>query len=534
MAKSLVTKTSHLSTFILKLDRIRIPLWLLGLTLFTLIVPIAYDDLYGNDQERAGIAETMANPAMTAMTGPADLENYTVGVMTAHAMLLMTAVVVGLMAILIVTRHTRADEEDGRIELIRSLPVGRLSYLNATLIVLVITSVLLTFIIGFGLYALGIETLDLQGSLLYGAALGGTCLFFGGVTAVFAQISDSSRGTIGLSIAVLLISYLFRAITDVSNDTLSWLAPLGWVTKMEVYGENNWWPLALMIGGAILLFILANYLNAIRDLERGFLPTKGGKRFASKLLLSPLGLAIRLQRTGIIAWAVGMFVLGASYGSVLGDLEAFFGDNEMMKQILADIEGASIVEQFLPMLMIVITLLATVPPIMAMNKLRGEEKKDRIDHILGRAISRNHLMGSYIVIAVINGFLMFSLAALGLWSAGDAVMEEGLSFSMIYGTMMSYFPAMLVMVAICVFFIGFLPRLTSLIWLYFLYSFMTLYLGNMFQLSDWVGKLSPFGHIPQAPVEEVTFLPLIILSLIAVLLMVVGFIGFNRRDIETS
>ena len=77
------------------------------------------------------------------------------------------------MSILLVARHTRADEEDGRIELIRSLPTGRLSNLHATMLVLFGMNLLLALIIGFGLYALGIESMDLEGSLLYGAALRG-------------------------------------------------------------------------------------------------------------------------------------------------------------------------------------------------------------------------------------------------------------------------------------------------------------------------------------------------------------------------
>ena len=80
-------------------------------------------------------------------------------------------------------------------------------------------------IIGFGLYALGIESMDLEGSLLYGAALGGTRFVFAGVTAVFAQLLESSRGTIGWSVAVLLLSCFFRAVTDIT-----WLSPLGWVS----------------------------------------------------------------------------------------------------------------------------------------------------------------------------------------------------------------------------------------------------------------------------------------------------------------
>lgn len=532
MASNLTSKMGALSRFILRLDQIRISLWLVGFTFFTLIVPISFLNLYGSQQERNAMAETMVNPAMTAMVGPGDLANYTLGAMTAHQMLLMTAVVVGLMSILLLTRHTRGDEEDGRIEMIRSLPVGRLSHLNASLLVISATSVALALITGLGLYALGIESMGLEGSLLYGAALGGTGLVFAGVTAVFAQLSDNSRGTIGWSIAVLLIAYLFRAVTDMSNEALSWLSPLGWVTKTEAYSANNWGPIFLMVAVAILLFLVANYLHGIRDLERGFLPSRPGRRYASRFLQSPFGLALRLQRVGMVVWAIGLFVMGASYGSVLGDMELFFEGNEMMEQMLPPVEGVSLTELFIPMLLVVMAIVATVPPVMAMNKLRGEEKKGRLDQLLGRAVSRPQLMGGYLLISGVNGFIMLSLAATGLWLAGAAVMDEGLAFGMIFGAAMSYYPAILVMIGLAVFLIGFLPKLTVLIWAYIFYSFIVLYLGGLMQFPDWVGQLSPFGHIPQIPIEEASIVPLFLLCVVAAGLMFAGFIGFRNRDLE--
>lgn len=530
MEQNNFANTAKLSRFILRLDRLRVSLWIIGIVFFTLITPSAFENLYETQQEREAITETMANPAMTAMLGPGDLENYTTGAMTAHNMLLMTAVIVGLMAILLVTRHTRADEEDGRIEMIRSLPTGRLSYLNASIVVISGVFFLLALFTGFGLYALRIESMNLEGSLLYGAALGGTGLVFAGVTAVFAQLFESSRGTIGSSVAVLLLAYLFRAITDINNEGLSWISPLGWVSKAEVYSTNNWGPIVLMLAVSMVLFIIANYLNSIRDLEQGFIAAKPGRRYASSLLQSPIGLAFRLQRTGFISWTIGLFVLGASYGSIFGDLESFFEGNEIYQQMLQQSEGASIAEQFLPTLMIVISLLATVPPVMAMNKLRSEEKKDRLEHVLSRAVSRTQLIGSYLLLSIVNGFVMISVSALGLWSAATAVMEEGLEFGMVFSAALVFYPAMLVMIGIAMFFNGFLPRLTQLVWVYFIYTFFVLYLGNLMQFPEWVGKLTPFGYIPQVPIEDPTFMPLFLLSVIALGLMIISFIGFRNRD----
>ncbi|TFJ92677.1 ABC transporter permease [Lentibacillus salicampi] len=524
--------TGKLVRFILRLDRFRMLIWLLALTFFTLMVPLAFLDLYPSQADRDVMAETMENPAMTAMVGPGDLGNYTVGAMTAHQMLLLTAVVVGLMNILLMNRYTRSEEEDGRRELVRSLPVGKLANLNASFIILSLLNSLLAIITGVGLYALGIDSMGLSGSLLYGLILGVTGLFFAGLTALIAQITENARTVFGFSLALLLIAYLIRAIGDVGHEALSWVSPLGWVTAAEVYSANNWWVLLLLIGGTLLFVALAFYLNAIRDLDAGFLPSRSGKRQASPLLLSPLGLAFRLQRTGIMSWAIAMLLVGVSYGSVMGDLDSFFGSNEMMQQLLASQEGTSFTAQFVSVLMVVVALIGTVSPVMAVLRLNGEEKKDRLDHLLGRAVSRTRLVAGYLVIAVINGFLMLSLAAGGLWLAAASVMEEPFAFGEIYGAGLAYYPAMLVMVGLVVLLIGFVPKVSSVVWLYVFYSFFVLYFGGVFQFPEWVGKLSPFGYIPELPVDEMEWAPVVILIVIAVGLTAVGMLGFNRRDIQ--
>ncbi|GBF77912.1 hypothetical protein PA598K_06493 [Paenibacillus sp. 598K] len=478
------------------------------------------------------MAVTMANPAMTAMLGTGDLDHYTVGAMTAHQMLLLTSIVAGLMGILLVARHTRGDEEEGRLELIRSLPVGRLSWLNATLIVQMGVFTLLALATGFGLAMLSIESIDREGSLLYGAVIGATGLVFAGVAALFAQLSDSSRGTVGYSIAILMIAYLVRAVGDVGNATLSWLSPLGWVSKAEVYSANHWGPVGLMSALALLLFIAANGLNAIRDLDKGLLPSTSGKTRASRFLQSPVGLVLRLQRTGLLVWAIGMYALGASYGSILGDLETFLQNNEMLSQMIGEIKGVTLTEQFIAMLMTVIALGATIPPMMAVNRLHGEEKKGRIEPLLVRAVSRSRLLGGYVVVGLLSGLLMNALATLGLWSAGQVSTADGLRLGAIYGAALAYYPAMLVMIGLSIFFVGCLPKLISLNWLYLLYSFIILYMGDLLQVPHWMEWITPFGFVPRIPMDDAAFLPLFLLVVIASALIVASFVGFRRRDIE--
>src|SRR5690625_524781 len=139
-----------------------------------------------------------------------------------------------------------------------------------------------------------------------------------------------------------------------------------------------------MVIVSIVLVIIANYLNAIRDLEAGFLPENPGRKHASRFLQGPLGLTFRIQRVTLIFWAIGMFVLGASYGSVFGDLDSFFEGNELLEQMLVTEGNYSFTEQFLPMLMVIMSILAAIPTLMSLLKVYGEEKKGRIELIIDR------------------------------------------------------------------------------------------------------------------------------------------------------
>ncbi len=532
MWKQLFNQTGTLIRFIIRRDRIRIPIWLLSLVGITLLTANAFTGLYRSEMERQAMAETMRNPAMTAMIGPGfGLDNYTIGAMMAHQMLLFTAVAVAIMCILLVSRHTRADEEEGQIELVRSFPVGRLSNLTATVIALFATNIFLAVLVGLGLFSLGIESVDLNGSLLYGASLGATGMFFTAVTALFAQASGNTRGTIGLSFAILLGAYLLRAIGDVSSEMLSWLSPLGWITGTQVYVTNYWWPISLTVIASVVLVVVAMYVNAVRDLGAGLIPSKPGRRNASQFLVSSVGLPFRLQRTGIIAWAVGMFILGASYGSVMGDLETFLESSEMMREMLQAKEGLTLTEQYLTMLMSVISMICTIPMLMFILKLKGEEKRGHIDHLLSRAVSRTKVMASYLFLSLFFGSIMLILAVFGLWSAAVAVMDEPISFSNIFQASVAYLPAMWVMVGVAVLLIGVFPALTSVTWLYLGISFFIVYLGGLLQFPDWVEKLSPFGQTPKLPVEEFEILRVLIITSVAAVLIITGFVGYNKRDI---
>ncbi|MDD2235125.1 MAG: ABC transporter permease [Desulfitobacteriaceae bacterium] len=529
----LFANTGVIALSMLRRDRIRIPVWIISITLFVVPIAALLPDLYTTSVERQVMAESMRNPAITFMLGPGyGLDNYTDGAMMAHFMLLYSALIVAIMSILLVARHTREDEDAGRIEMVRSLPVGLLSNLTAAFLVLFIANIVLSVLVGFGLYALGFETMDLRGSLIYGASMGAVGVFFAALTCLFAQLASSNLAVLGYSFGFLIVAYIVRGIGDMGYEVLSLITPLGLILRTEVYVNDYWWPVLACLAISIIIFALSLYLYSIRDLGAGFISTKPGRKNASGFLSSPLGLALRLQRTSIIAWMLGMFVLGAAYGSILGDLEGFLDTSGMILQMIPEAEGMNVTERFITMLITILTILGAIPILLFILRLNSEESDGRTGHLLARAVSRNSILGSYTFIAIIAAPIIQLMSVFGLWSAAIFVMEDVISLNTLIKAALVHLPAMWIMVGLAVFLIGFVPRLTGLVWVYLGYSFFIVYLGEMLQLPDWMAKSTPFGHIPQVPIDDVNLLTLAILMFIAIFLIAAGFIGYNKRDIR--
>lgn len=524
--------TTQLARFILRRDRVQLPVWLVAIVALTVGVTASFPSLYPTPEERAIMAVTMENPAVVAMIGPIyGVDDYTYGAMTGNQMLLFMVTAVAVVNILLVIRHTRSDEEHGRIEVIRSLPVGRLAGLGATLLVVGLANVAVALLTGLGLFALGIESIDFAGSMLFGVAMGATGIAFAAVTALFAQLTETSRGATGLSFAALGLAYLVRAVGDVSSETLARLSPLGLILRTEVYVRNLWWPVWVTLGVAAVVAGLAFYLNALRDLGAGFLRARPGREHATKFLGTPFGLAARLQRTSFIAWAVALFVLGAAYGSVFGDLDAFFESSEMIKMMLPEAAGFSLGEQFTALVLAVMAMFTAVPVALLLLKLGSEERAWRVDTVLAAAVSRRRLLLSYVTLAFLASVLMQGLCGLGFWLASSAAMEEPFGLGQIAAASFVYLPAIWVMLGLAVLLLGWWPKGTGLIWLYIVYSFFVVYLGDLLRLPDGMKRVTPFSHVPQLPVDAMEWGAVAVLTLLALVATALGVAGYRRRDI---
>ncbi len=524
--------TFKITKLILRQDRFKIIIWLAGILFTTLATALAYPPLYKTDEDVQAIALTLQNPAMEAMLGPGyPPEDYNTAVIFGHEMLLFTVVAVAVMNILMVGKTMRQDEEEGRIELVRSLPVGRLAYLNAAALEVFLVNGLLALLTGFGLGALDISGMDWESSFLYGCVLGAFGLAFASVTALFAQLMETARAATMFSFAFLIVAYIIRAAGDVSNETVSMISPLGWAVRTEVFYSNDWRPVFFALIFTAAAGVLAFYLNNIRDMGTGFLPERKGRSRASRFLQTLPGFVVRLERTQIVSWGIGVFLLGASYGSIVNDLESYLQELDYLQDFLNADSGNSLLEQFLGLVLAILSLIGSVPTLIVLFKLKSEEQKNRMEHFYSRPVSRYRMMAAFFGTAVGVSVLMQAMAALGLWSALYATMEEPLAAVDLFRSAFVYLPALWALAGAAVLIIGFFPKAANLLWLYLVYCFFVLYLKDLLDLPEWLTRLSVFEHIPDTLKENIDWLSLTVLTAIAAVAAAAGMIGYRRRDL---
>jgi len=129
-----------IALFAMRRDRFMLPWWVVGGVLLYWSQAVSVESLYPTQAEFDAAAETMANnPAFIAMAGPARALNTVGGQVTWQASA-FGAVVAGLMSMITVGRHTRAEEESGRDELVRAGAVGRFDPLVAVFLVVLLAN----------------------------------------------------------------------------------------------------------------------------------------------------------------------------------------------------------------------------------------------------------------------------------------------------------------------------------------------------------------------------------------------------------
>jgi ABC-2 type transport system permease protein len=523
-----LTGTAALIRLIVRRDRIRISIWVVSTALLVFLTALSVKSLFPTQASiDQAAAATQHNAGAIAFNGPAQGLD-TLGGQIAFQVGALGMVVVALMSLFMIGRLTRGNEEAGRLELVRSLPVGIHAPAFAALIVVMAMNVAVGLLASAFLLAIGLPT---TGSLVLGLSFTAVGVFYTGVALVAAQITQNTRVVYGSSGALLGLAYLLRIVGDVGDGTVSWFSPIGLAQKARPFAGERWWPLLPLLAVAVALIAVAFRLAVRRDLGAGLIAPRPGRSVAAISLGNPLGLAMRLQRGTLIGWGVGVLVTGIAYGWIAPTIDAFVKNNQALAQVLAGAGVGSLTDTYFATSLRVMALVASGFAIQSALRLRSEESALRAEWLLATPVSRWRWAASHLTIALAGSVALLAVAGLATGVSYALAGGPWSSVPRLLGAAIVYAPAMWLLIGLAVIVFGFAPRWVDVAWAILAACFVIGLLGDVLRLPDWLQKLSPFERTPALPAADLAVLPLAVLTALAAVLIVGGLGGLRRRDI---
>ena len=230
--------------------------WVLPLALLAPATASVYETVVDPRNADVLIATMTHNPTMRAMLGP-PFDLTTAGGFTVWRVGTFVAALAGMMTVLGVVRSTRAEEEDGRTELLRSGVLGRHVPLVAPVLVALVACAVLGLLVTVGMVTTGEPT---TGSMAFGLGVALVGAVFVGVGALGAQLTGSARTARSLGLWTLAAAYTLRAVADGSADDsaarpLAWASPVQWLALARPYADERWWVLLLPLATTALLLL---------------------------------------------------------------------------------------------------------------------------------------------------------------------------------------------------------------------------------------------------------------------------------------
>ena len=526
--------TGALTKLAFRRDRIMLPAWAYLITVTVATNAYTFKKLYSTAAARAQLVQSGGgNPALRFLYG--QLNGSSVGALTAWRIGVWAALFGALMTTFIVIRHTRGDEEAGRLELVGSAAVGRQAALTSGLLTTVTANVAVTALLCVVLSAIG---LPVSGSVAFALAIGASGLAFTGIAAVAAQLATGARGARGICFGVLGAAFVLRAIGDSAGPSgpswLSWTSPLGWVELTRPFDGQRWWVLALPCAVLAAGVGAAYALSARRDLGAGLLPDRPGPASAPALLRGPLSLAWRLQRGALAGWAAGVAFIFAISGAAAKGIGSLLGSSTQLRNEFTRLGGqAAITNAYLAALMMLAGLGAAGYATSAVLRLRTEETGGLAEPLLATAVGRIRWGLSHIAVAVIGTAVLLALAGLAAGLGyGLRTGSAGPQAARMLGAAMAQLPASLVLAGVAVALVGLLPGASvGAAWIVLGAVVVIDLFGAAFQFPQWLLDISPFTHAPKLPGGTVSAAPLLWLCLAALAFSVAGLAALRRRDI---
>lgn len=532
-----LTGTLRLTRLALRRDRVSVPTWILGLGMFVAATTAMLVDslaVRADLVRETQIVATNAGMRMLGLTSGPSVGGYML-----HRDYVTLAVLAALMSTFAVVRHTRQNEELVRSELIGATVVGRHASLAAAVVVTVAANVALAALL---VVAMTVNGLPLPGSILAGASVAAVGLVSVGVTAITCQLAATTRGATGMTTGVLGAWFLLSGVgnmlgsvdpgLNVTSAWPVWLSPIGWGQQTRPFADQHWWPLGLFAVLLILLLTVAFILVDRRDVGRGMWPERPGDAHADARLLSPVGLAWRMQRGALLGWAVSLVGFGLIFGTLTEQIQQVQGPAADWYEQMGG--SPQIVDAYQASFVAMAGMFASIYVVQVLLHMWVDESGGTLEAVLATGVSRTRWIAGHAATATAGAMLLVLAFSVSMGLATGVVLGDTPTQvrELAMGGLVQL-PAILVVGGVCVTLVAVVPHwAVPLSWTLLIGS---LVLGPMFgptlKLPQWTQDLSPFTHIPKVPATSLTAAPLLALAAVAATLLLAAIAVLRRRNL---
>ncbi len=464
----------------------------------------------------------------------------------------ITILVVVIWPLLAGTGMLRGEEDRGSLDVLLSLPRGRVR--TALEKVAALWTALLAFAVVVGLltYAGGAKLngeITLGATLAYGINLALICAVFGSIALLVSQFTQERRTASGVTAAILLVAIVVDMVHRVVPNTV-WLSRLS-----PVYYYNLSKPLVPGYGVnvAAMLFLLALslvlagaaiWLFARRDVG-GVVVQLPSRRASATRALPTSDWSLRsvyLRSLGMITtptlwWT--LFIAGFAAWMVIvvkqteSQLRSLLQGSSVFAQVMKLGGGDTATnEAILGALFLFIPILLMAFAVTQSNRWSADEEDGLLEIVLSAPQPRLRvLLGRFAALATATIFI--SLVTLAATTGAAAAYGVTLDYGNLAAASLSIIPLGLLVAAIGYLFAGWLRAavdtglLSFLLVIWFFISFV----GPSLKLPDATLKLSPFYYYGTPLLHGLQVVDMLVIVGVGAVALALASLRFIRKDI---
>ncbi|BCT75196.1 exporter of polyketide antibiotics [Sinomonas cyclohexanicum] len=491
----------------LRRDRWQLVGWIVGIAAMALFSAAAVAKTYGTLAEQTDVLKVaLATPVILIFRGLA--RGPGLGAFTFFEIFSFLSLLTGWMSTFMAVRHSRAEEENGRAEMISSTPAGRMLPLLATVVHGVIANLLAAIAVALSFIA---SNLDPAGSILTGAAAGAVGISFLGVGLLAGEFMSTSRGANAISASLVLAAYILRGFGDAAGTpgpdgmTMtagwpSWISPIGWGQQTFAYTGDRWWPLVLPLAlGAVCIAATALIMDR-RDVGAALLAERTGRADARPALNGSFALAARLQMGSIIGWCIGGLATGLLTGGLGSAVDAVTSANPdttaaLRKMIQA--QGSSTTQLLVSVFFLLAGVLAAACALQAVIRARQEEAAGTGPWLVSQPLGRMRWFADYLALGTLTIVAVLLLTALGAWLSLVASGDTSGAVGDVWMTAIDQIPAALIFLAVpALVFVVWPPATIPAGWTILGLAVLLGVFGGLIGVDKSIQDISPFSHTP--------------------------------------